>query len=177
MWPWAEVDYENWEGTLILKIKSWGAPMVKIKDFTIGSKNLGGHVPPVPYITSAHAYGHIEKASRQWINASAKPNFSHLRGMSTLYKEYSVITLCLNSSCFVWLWDFGFQILFIEVKYFFSTLFVKYKDFHLFCKFSRNFPDSLLISNLKFLDKTIQPYQLIWPFIFYLKQSYNDNDF
>ena len=29
--------------------KNWGPPMVKIKDFTIDSKNLwggGGHVPP-----------------------------------------------------------------------------------------------------------------------------------
>ena len=33
---------------LIIFIKNWGAPMVKIKDFTIGSKNLGGHVPPPP---------------------------------------------------------------------------------------------------------------------------------
>ena len=28
--------------------------MVKIKDFTLASKNLGEHVPPVPYTPPAH---------------------------------------------------------------------------------------------------------------------------
>ena len=49
MLPKAEVDYENWDGTLIIFIKTGGAPMVKIKDFTIGSKTLGGaRAPPCP---------------------------------------------------------------------------------------------------------------------------------
>ena len=29
--------------------------MVKIKDFTLASQNLWGHVPPVPYTPGAHA--------------------------------------------------------------------------------------------------------------------------
>ena len=31
--------------------------MVKIKDFTLASKNLGGHVPPMPY-TPMDLWGH-----------------------------------------------------------------------------------------------------------------------
>ena len=35
--------------------------MVKIKDFTLASKNLGGgHVPPVPYRTPAHDYSDMQ---------------------------------------------------------------------------------------------------------------------
>ena len=43
-------------GTLIrAQYKSGGAPMVKIKNFTLASQNLGGgHLPPVPYTPGAH---------------------------------------------------------------------------------------------------------------------------
>ena len=48
----AEGDCENWEGTLILKIKKCGGTnghyyrLFFIIDFTIGSKNLRWHVAP-----------------------------------------------------------------------------------------------------------------------------------
>ena len=51
--PWAPCDYENWEGTLI-KLGGHninlgrGALMVKIKDFTLASQNLGARALPCP---------------------------------------------------------------------------------------------------------------------------------
>ena len=45
---------KNLGGTISESYKSGEAPMVKIKDFPLASKNLGGHVPPVPYSSSAH---------------------------------------------------------------------------------------------------------------------------
>ena len=71
-------DYENWEDTL----ENWdgtlinlggGAPMVKIKDFTLASKNGGeGTCPPFP---------------------------THLPPMSTrtINKKYDMLPISLNS--------------------------------------------------------------------------------
>ena len=56
--PMGGSDYENWGHTNSFNINlGGGAPMVKIKDFTLASKKSGGHVPPppVPYTPPAHA--------------------------------------------------------------------------------------------------------------------------
>ena len=54
-WLWKLGGHINKTGRA--QYKSGGAPMVKIKDFTLASQNLGGgHVPPVPYTLGAHAY-------------------------------------------------------------------------------------------------------------------------
>ena len=53
-WQWKLEGHINKTGRA--QYKSGGAPMVKIKDFTLASQNLGGALapPPVPYTPGAY---------------------------------------------------------------------------------------------------------------------------
>ena len=57
--------------------------MVKIKDFTLASQNLGGgHVPPVPYAPGAHGWRRLNFGLGRHL---AKLYSSKLNSLSILY--------------------------------------------------------------------------------------------
>ena len=62
--------------------------MVKIKDFTLASKNLGGHVPPMPY-TPMDLWGHY--ITLTLLEMSTGPKFSARPGSQSMY--YKICTM------------------------------------------------------------------------------------
>ena len=96
--PWAGGDYENWEGTLINR--GGGAPMVKIKDFTLASKKQLGEGARAPRAlhTSRPWPSHTSrlKCTGQMCSTYFSGQTQSLRAMHSCKLFYNVVSAFIS---------------------------------------------------------------------------------